>query len=1066
MTEGSGDLAAKAAEAAKHFREKEYAEALEVLEEMRQKKEGDPKVLHNIAVVDYYRGSCTEPQLLLDALKGVQGACEELSRVAEQQLEGIGTPSTSSNSSAPMTTSSGNSQAGSAQASAATSSATALGAATGTLSTALSASGPAVSGSGVSLTYIEEYDTSLPTLNTAILLYHMHQHARAAALVEPLYRNIEPLDEAAAMTICLLLLDIWLESRQPEKAAGVLLYLEKAFGYLLEKGEEGSNSTGTSGTDRVEPLDASSTSAPLSLAGVAGDKEAIPEDLSSASRAKLSSGNQRPKSVEDKSFPIPPAEFRMWLHLFKARLHLLTRNMKATKREVKCALNGMGSPLAPPSTFVGGVSGGASTTQLTLTQRQALFLKAQLEYSRRNYRKATKLLFSAAGSSNEVPAMRTIFLNNVGCIHHQLGKHNMAALYFSQALSQATAAFSEGSSQLSLPSFSRDKRLPILYNAALQHLLCGNYALAVRCFHESAAQYHNQPLLWLRLAECCVGAYLKQELHTSKMPRNAHRGASFGLVGESSGGAGDSGEQLAHVVGAPEWRRLLLSVNSDEAGATPLGWSGLDDEGALNTPNFTGEDTSAAPVSNGEGSEGAAHCLRNACVLLDRAEAAPEAAAPLSTSLGAAAFQTTAPQGAAVQGGAPTESKGSIKGPAATSGDGLRETKEAKTSGGSSTASIAAFAEEKASETSLIRQSVLANTAHLWLLCDHPLAALKAAEALMQVKGCSKESAFLSHTYAAEALCLLERPAEAVEHLSASMMQHSSEDSESGEAPATSDGSNGSGDRDKEDDVVGNGQPTHFAVPSEVSALTGSAARASLYINLAAVYATQEEHMQAQQCALQALAIAPSSAQALLALVYVEAPPVRTEHHYYPTINPPPAFLASGQREVTDFGSSESEDESEYPVGYYDDSSDDADENYEDDDSHVPYGSEQEPPVDTGFYGEPCGGVLEPPLGDEFLPQTDVSVSDDSFIHNSEALHSEAELEEENYDDSYSPAEWAAWEAGQYEGDSTGGAFYDNSYDYYGGYEDSYYDDSVILNRQAGRWIISFLPLAVAEMFS
>eukprot|EP00854_Cymbomonas_tetramitiformis_P009724 gene9724-11524_t len=836
MTEGSGDLAAKAAEAAKHFREKEYAEALEVLEEMRQKKEGDPKVLHNIAVVDYYRGSCTEPQLLLDALKGVQGACEELSRVAEQQLEGIGTPSTSSNSSAPMTTSSGNSQAGSAQ---------------------------------------------------AILLYHMHQHARAAALVEPLYRNIEPLDEAAAMTICLLLLDIWLESRQPEKAAGVLLYLEKAFGYLLEKGEEGSNSTGTSGTDRVEPLDASSTSAPLSLAGVAG--------------------NQRPKSVEDKSFPIPPAEFRMWLHLFKARLHLLTRNMKATKREVKCALNGMGSPLAPPSTFVGGVSGGASTTQLTLTQRQALFLKAQLEYSRRNYRKATKLLFSAAGSSNEVPAMRTIFLNNVGCIHHQLGKHNMAALYFSQALSQATAAFSEGSSQLSLPSFSRDKRLPILYNAALQHLLCGNYALAVRCFHESAAQYHNQPLLWLRLAECCVGAYLKQELHTSKMPRNAHRGASFGLVGESSGGAGDSGEQLAHVVGAPEWRRLLLSVNSDEAGATPLGWSGLDDEGALNTPNFTGEDTSAAPVSNGEGSEGAgvvgggsseeggaggnpappppaeeraahgalsleyaAHCLRNACVLLDRAEAAPEAAAPLSTSLGAAAFQTTAPQGAAVQGGAPTESKGSIKGPAATSGDGLRETKEAKTSGGSSTASIAAFAEEKASETSLIRQSVLANTAHLWLLCDHPLAALKAAEALMQVKGCSKESAFLSHTYAAEALCLLERPAEAVEHLSASMMQHSSEDSESGEAPATSDGSNGSGDRDKEDDVVGNGQPTHFAVPSEVSALTGSAARASLYINLAAVYATQEEHMQAQQCALQALAIAPSSAQALLALVYVE----------------------------------------------------------------------------------------------------------------------------------------------------------------------------------------------------
>ncbi|KAK3286869.1 hypothetical protein CYMTET_5585 [Cymbomonas tetramitiformis] len=176
---------------------------------------------------------------------------------------------------------------------------------------------------------------------------------------------------------------------------------------------------------------------------------------------------------------------------------------------------------------------------------------------------------------------------------------------------------------------------------------------------------------------------------------------------------------------------------------------------------------------------------------------------------------------------------------------------------------------------------------------------------------------------------------------------------------------------------------------------------------------------------------------------FEKAPPVRTEYHYYQTaVDSPPTFLASDQREETDFGSSDSEDESEYPVGYYDDSSDDADEECEDVDSHVPFGSEQELPVDAGFYGEPYGGVLEPPLGDDFLPQADLSITNYSIVHDSGELHSEAELDDEVLDDSYTPAEWAAWEADQYEGDSTGGAYFDDSYyDYYEGADDSYYDD-------------------------
>jgi CCR4-NOT transcription complex subunit 10 len=66
---------------------------------------------------------------------------------------------------------------------------------------------------------MEDHDSSIPTLNTAVMMYHLQQYDDEMSVLEPLYSNVEPIDEIAALQVCLLMLDITLASHQPGKAA-------------------------------------------------------------------------------------------------------------------------------------------------------------------------------------------------------------------------------------------------------------------------------------------------------------------------------------------------------------------------------------------------------------------------------------------------------------------------------------------------------------------------------------------------------------------------------------------------------------------------------------------------------------------------------------------------------------------------------------------------------------------------------------------------------------------------------------------------------------------------------
>ncbi|XP_065837221.1 CCR4-NOT transcription complex subunit 10-like [Oscarella lobularis] len=189
------------------------------------------------------------------------------------------------------------------------------------------------------------------------------------------------------------------------------------------------------------------------------------------------------------------------LYQYKARLSLALRSMKACKRDLKLLMDS---------------TGGGNQFPLPL------YLKAQLEFVRQNYRKSTRLLNSAPRSPAVLPSgesLLSIYFNNLGCIHASMKKHNLAAYYFRQSLvenDRALASFAPMSRAARLTGrpltcLGLNRRYELLYNLGSQLLHCGDPVEAFDCLLEAVQVFHTNSRLWLRLAECCIRAIQKDE---------------------------------------------------------------------------------------------------------------------------------------------------------------------------------------------------------------------------------------------------------------------------------------------------------------------------------------------------------------------------------------------------------------------------------------------------------------------------------------------------------------------------------------------------------------------------
>lgn len=516
---------------------------------------------------------------------------------------------------------------------------------------------------------------------------------------------------------------------------------------------------------------------------------------------------------------ISTIDLRLKLHLYKVRFLLLTRNLKAAKREVKMAMN---------------VARGKDYTT-------ALYLKSQLEYARGNHRKAIKLLM-ASGNRTEV-GISSIYHNNLGCIYYRLGKYNAANVFFSKALSNSLSLRKER--PLKLVTLSQDKSLQILYNCGVLHLACGRPLPAGRCFQKASVIFYNRPLLWLRIAECCIMALEK------------------GLLNSRNAAESDSPDIKVHVIGNGKWRHLIL-----QDGSSKNGLSSVEKEDTLKDdkhPNLS------IPFAR--------QCLMNGLHLLEISDSRYSKYLKSGSVISATSFGGNE-SGDAMQSKNTTLKNvagGDSRAPNATAGSGLAnpngEVKEQK-GGNSQNASlhnsISGYEEICWKENHMIQQALLADLAYIELELGNALKALTTATSLLKLPECSRIYTFLGNLYAAEALCLLNRPKEAAEHLFVYVAGDKNVD-----LPYTQD------DFDKWrvekvvdlEDANGASGLVNASSPDEsqgVVFLKPEEARGSLYANLAALSATQGDLEQAQQFVLQALSVTPYSREVILTAIYLD----------------------------------------------------------------------------------------------------------------------------------------------------------------------------------------------------
>ncbi|TYJ02486.1 hypothetical protein E1A91_A13G233000v1 [Gossypium mustelinum] len=768
--------AALAKDAALYFQSRKLAECVDVLTELKTKKEGDPKVLHNIAIAEFLRDGCSDPKKMLEVLNNIKKRSEELAHASEEQVESgsdVGNKVTSGSKESSSTT------------------------------RQVSASHSA------STIYTAEFDTSVISLNIAVIWFHLHEYAKALSVLEPLYKNIEPIDETTALHICLLLLDVLLASCDASKSADVLNYLEKAFGVgNVSQGDNGNillqQSTNLVGKLSSVPSSSlvSDVSTPELAASVKASENPLSRTLSEdpldemfstldiagqnlSRSADLTSPKELPRTTVDRS--IFGVDLKLKLQLYKVRFLLLTRNIKLAKREVKHATN---------------IARGRESST-------ALLLKAQLEYARGNHRKAIKLLMASTNMTDA--AISSMFNNNLGCIFYKLGKYHTSAVFFSKALSNCSSL--QKKKPLKLFTFSQDKSLHITYNCGLQYLACGKPIIAARCFQKASLIFYKRPLLWLRLAECCLMAVEKGLVEGSRPPSNRS-------------------EIRVDVIGKGRWRKLLIddgisrsrlvdSVGKDD-------WTlGGDQEPKLSLPF-------------------ARQCLYNALHLLNCSDSSHlKSLLPSNSSL----EENESCDGASSKNPNHKSLVGIDSKPSTLSIDICRK------------------------ENQMMKQALLANLAYIELELENPLKALSAARSLLELPGCSRIYIFLGHVYAAEALCLLNKPKEAAEHLSIYLSgpnkvesPFSQEDCEQWlvEKPIDCEEPNGGGaaaTAAKNPSPEGT-QEFMFLKPEE--------ACGTLYANLAALYATQGELDRAHQFTTQALSLLPNSTEATMTAIYID----------------------------------------------------------------------------------------------------------------------------------------------------------------------------------------------------
>ena len=243
-----------------------------------------------------------------------------------------------------------------------------------------------------------------------------------------------------------------------------------------------------------------------------------------------------------------------WVH----RLSILKNNVLLTEASLKSCKKEMRSLTPANSTY---------TSQAV----PGIFIRAKYEYLRKNYIKSMKLLQiqhykSHSETGESIPMM---FYNNLACISHQNGKHELGVHYSRKAfaeLEKIEQQAAKGGKKITsnnngngtnastshLHTVSAMRFYELHYNMGTHLLAANRPEKAFDSFFSAVQMYYHSPKLWLKLAECCIAA------HTSKLRptwscMTSHERDPVGLerdeVSLTSFGSGTNHKLVVKVVG-------------------------------------------------------------------------------------------------------------------------------------------------------------------------------------------------------------------------------------------------------------------------------------------------------------------------------------------------------------------------------------------------------------------------------------------------------------------------------------------------------------------------------------
>ncbi|XP_066142548.1 CCR4-NOT transcription complex subunit 10 [Euwallacea fornicatus] len=359
---------------------------------------------------------------------------------------------------------------------------------------------------------LEEIDYCIAQFNQAIILFHQKEYTSAQAVMDRVYKFIEPMEEGLSKQVSLLAIELQLVFRRPHKALTLISYLENNLMY--------------------------GGSAPLKGLEKAGKEKKLPLPA--------------PKPISE--------DLQKKLLKYKVRCYLLNRSLTLAAKEIPVLLKDK-------------------------CKIEAVLMAANLEYLKGNLQESLKLLSSIpedALSYNEYgESSKVLHYNNLGILHHALGKPNLATHYFQTAFKEDMKLWEnikkKDPNDLHLYTRGGCKNHELMYNLGIALLYTGRAAEAFDCLIFAVRRYHRNSRLWLRIAECCIAVHKKSNEIDFDVPKKQK-------------------ELIEEVVGSGIHRKVVLAAN-------------LSKDKKYNFESIS----SAIPVPTLEFS---VFCLRNAKLLL------------------------------------------------------------------------------------------------------------------------------------------------------------------------------------------------------------------------------------------------------------------------------------------------------------------------------------------------------------------------------------------------------------------------------------------------------------------